>query len=80
MRRRLLGVLYFARIGAMLAAIPIVGAIGVWRLCRQVKARFGDALAAPDRFRSRANRSVRKLSPDTRFRRGRLRRRTDLAV
>jgi hypothetical protein len=30
MRRRLLGVLYFARIGAMIAAIPIVGAIGVW--------------------------------------------------
>jgi hypothetical protein len=30
MRRRLLGVLYFAPVGAMLAAIPIVGAIGVW--------------------------------------------------
>ena len=30
MRRRLLGVLYFARIGAMLAAIPLAGAIGVW--------------------------------------------------
>ena len=28
MRRRLLGVLYFARIGAMLAAIPLAGAIG----------------------------------------------------
>ena len=26
----LLGVLYFARIGAMLAAIPLAGAIGVW--------------------------------------------------
>jgi hypothetical protein len=30
MRRRLLGVLYFARIGAMLAAIPMAGAIGAW--------------------------------------------------
>jgi len=30
MRRRLLGVLYFARVGAMLAVIPLAGAIGAW--------------------------------------------------